>query len=363
MRQHIKLFIPGPIEVSPDTYKAMSRPMIGHRSSQFESLYRGLMPRLQTLFGTSRPVYLSTSSAWGVMEGALRNLVQKKVLTCCCGAFSDKWYDVALRCGKDAGKLQVEWGQPITPDLLRDKLSQDDYDAVTIVHNETSTGVLNPLAELTAMVRKEFPEVFIIVDTVSSFSASPTPMDELGIDVMLTGSQKALALPPGLSLFAISQRALERAQSTPGRGYYFDFVEFDQNASKFMTPSTPCISLLYGLEHQLDTIFNEGIENRYQRHKQLNAMVHSWVERNDFEHFAPEGYRSITLTTVANNKNIDLGKWNKRLQQDHKLTINTGYGKIKGTTFRISNMGDETTETIQELLNALDDTLAKMDVQ
>jgi len=362
MRDHIKLFIPGPIEVSPDTYKAMSRPMIGHRGSQFESLYRSLMPRLQTLFGTERPVFLSTSSAWGVMEGALRNLVQQKVLTCCCGAFSDKWFDVALRCGKQAEKLQVEWGQPITPELVREKLAEGGFDAITIVHNETSTGVLNPLAELTTMIRDEFPDVQIIVDTVSSFSASPTPMDELGVDVLLTGSQKALALPPGLALFAISERALERAKSTPGRGYYFDFVEFEKNAADYMTPSTPCISLIYGLEHQLDVIFNEGVENRYQRHKQLNAMVHSWVEHNGFEHFAPEGYRSITLTTISNNKNINLGAWNKRLQQDHKLAINTGYGKIKDVTFRISNMGDESTETIQELLNALDDTLAKMSI-
>lgn len=359
MRDHVKLFIPGPIEVSPATFAAMSRPMIGHRGSQFVSLYQGLMTKLQTAFGTTRPVYLSTSSAWGVMEGAIRNLVGKKVLNCCCGAFSDKWYDVSLRCGKQADKLQVEWGQPITPDLLRAKLSEGGFDTVTLIHNETSTGVMSPLPELAAVVR-EFPDVLLVVDSVSSFSALPIPFDELGLDVLLTGSQKALALPPGLALFAVSERALARAATIAGRGYYFDFLEFEKNAKEFMTPSTPCLSLIYGLDFKLNEIEAEGWANRYARHERLNRTIHEWVARQGFEHFAPAGYRSKTLTTVRNNKNLDLTRWNKILQQDHQLMINMGYGKIKGTTFRISNMGDETDETIAELMAALDASLAKL---
>ena len=359
MRDHVKLFIPGPIEVSPATFAAMSRPMIGHRGSQFAALVEGMMPRLQEMFGTTRPVYLSTSSAWGVMEGSLRNLVKSKVLNCCCGAFSDKWYEVSQRCGKQADKLQVEWGQPILPDALRAKLSEGGFDAVTIIHNETSTGVMSPIADLAAVV-KEFPDVMLIVDSVSSFSAMPIPMDALGIDVLLTGSQKALAMPPGLALFAVSDRALARAATIKDRGYYFDFVEFEKNAKDHMTPSTPCISLLYGLEHKLGEIFAEGIANRHARHATLNAMIHAWVARHGFEHFAPEGYRSVTLTTVANNKNLDLSRWNKILQKDYKIAINMGYGKIKDITFRISNMGDETAETIGELIEALDGSLAKL---
>ena len=317
------------------------------------------MPRLQEMFGTTRPVYFSTSSAWGIMEGALRNLVKTKVLNCCKGAFSDKWYDVSLRCGKQADKLQVEWGEPITPDALRAKLSEGGFDTVTLIHNETSTGVMSPLAELAAVV-KEFPDVLLIVDTVSSFSAVPINMDELGIDVLLTGSQKALALPPGLGLFAVSERALQRASTIKDRGYYFDFIEFEKNAKEYMTPSTPCISLLYGLEFKLGEIFAEGLENRYARHERLNNLMHAWVARHGFEHFAPEGYRSKTLTTVANNKNLDLSRWNKILQQDHKIAINMGYGKIKDITFRISNMGDETDETMAELIEALDISLGKL---
>ncbi len=356
MSDHIKLFIPGPIDVSEKTYRAMCAPMIGHRSGDFKKLYGGIQPRLQTLFGTSRPVFLSTSSAWGVMEGALRNLVARKVLNCMCGAFSDKWFDVSKRCGKEAEALQVEWGQPIRPEQIREKLSAGGFDALTLIHNETSCGIRNPLPEI-AEVMKEFPEVLFIVDSVSSFSTQPIPMDELGIDVLLTGSQKALAMPPGLALFAASERAMDRAKTLPDRGYYFDFVEFAKNQAEDMTPSTPAISLIYALASKLDDIFSEGLEARYARHAKLNGMVHEWVRANGFEFFAPEGYRSVSLTCVKNNRDIDVAAWVKTLREKHRIAIDGGYGKIKGKTFRLSNMGDETEETISALLAALDDTL------
>lgn len=350
---HVKLFIPGPVEVSPKTYAAMTAPMIGHRSNDFKKLYESIHPRLQQLFGTRQPVFLSTSSAWGVMEGAIRNLVQKKVLNCMCGAFSDKWNDVSKRCGKEAEALQVEWGKPILPEMVEQKLSEGGFDAVTLIHNETSTGVRNPLKEIAAVVRK-FPDVLLIVDTVSSFSTEAIPMDELGIDVMLTGSQKALALPPGLALFSVSERAFERAAQVKDRGYYFDFLEFRKNQADFMTPSTPVIPLIYALQSKLDDIFAEGPENRYARHARLNGLVHEWVKKNGFEFFAEEGYRSLSLTCVANNKGIDVPAFIKNLREKHSCVIDGGYGKLKGKTFRISNMGDETDETITQLLEWLD---------
>jgi aspartate aminotransferase-like enzyme len=353
---HVKLFIPGPIEVSEKTYRAMCAPMIGHRGSEFKKLYAGIQPRLQTLFGTKRPVFLSTSSAWGVMEGAIRNLTTKKVLNGMCGAFSDKWFDVSKRCGKEAEALQVEWGQAIKPEMIREKLSQGGFDTFTLIHNETSCGVLNPLREI-AEVMREFPDVMFIVDTVSSFSTMPIPMDELGIDVLLTGSQKALALPPGLALFAVSERAMKRAETLKDRGYYFDFVEFAKNQEQDMTPSTPCIPLIFALESKLDDIFTEGVEARHARHAALNSQVHEWVRSRGFEFFAPEGYRSLSLTCVANNREVDVAAWIKRLREKHQFVIDGGYGKLKGKTFRISNMGDETKETIAQLLAALDDTL------
>lgn len=354
----MKLFIPGPVHVSEKTFAAFCQPMIGHRSGEFKKLYGGIQPQLQELFGTKQPVFLSTSSAWGVMEGAIRNLVNtKKVLNCMCGAFSDKWLDVSKRCGKEADALQVEWGQPIRPEQLDAALATGQYEAVTIIHNETSTGVMSPIAELAEVLRK-YPDVLSIVDSVSSFSVVPLPMDELGIDVLLTGSQKALAMPPGLALFSVSERAFARAETVKTRGYYFDFIEFKKNQAEDMTPSTPSISHIYALKSKLEDIFSEGVANRHARHADLNALVHSWVRERGFEFFAPEGYRSKSLTCVANNKNIDVAALAKKMKERHQLVIDGGYGKLKGKTFRLSNMGDETRETMGVLLAALDDCLA-----
>ena len=353
---HTKLFIPGPVEVSEKTRLAMCEPMIGHRGADFKALYHGIQPKLKALFGTQQPVYLSTSSAWGVMEGSIRNLVSRKVLNCMCGAFSDKWFDVSRRCGKEAEALQVEWGAAILPEMIEGRLATGAFDALTLIHNETSCGVRNPLRAIADVMRK-FPEVMFIVDMVSSFSTEAIPMDALGIDVLLTGSQKALALPPGLALFSVSERANERAKSIPGRGYYFDFIEFAKNQEQDMTPSTPVIPLIYALRSKLDEIAAEGIEARYERHRRLNAIVHHWVRERGFDFFAPEGYRSLSLTCVKNTKGIDVAAWITRLRDKHRMVIDGGYGKIKGKTFRISNMGDETEETIRGLLEALNDTL------
>ncbi|MDB6150758.1 MAG: aminotransferase [Chthoniobacter sp.] len=352
-----KLFIPGPVQVSEKTFAAMCQPMIGHRSGDFKKLYAAIQPQLQELFGTKQPVFLSTSSAWGVMEGAIRNLVGSgKVLNCMCGAFSDKWFDVSKKCGKEAVSLQVEWGQPIRGEQIREKLSEGGYDAVTLIHNETSTGLMSPIVEI-ATVMRDFPDVCLIVDSVSSFSVVPIPMDELGIDVLLTGSQKALAMPPGLALFAASEKAMQRAATVKGRGYYFDFLEFKKNQAEDMTPSTPTIPHIYALQSKLEDIFAEGIAARHARHAELNEMVHAWVRRHGFEFFAPEGYRSKSLTCVANNKGIDVPALLAKLKSRHSLIIDGGYGKIKGQTFRLSNMGDETAATIAVLLAALDESL------
>jgi aspartate aminotransferase-like enzyme len=356
MPSHDKLFIPGPVEVSGKTWAAFTRPMIGHRSEDFRALYRSIHPRLQTLFGTKQPVFLSTSSAWGVMEAAIRNLVSRRVLNCMCGAFSDKWLDVSRRCAKGAEPLQVEWGTHIDPQALEERLATGDFDAVTLIHNETSTGVINPLEEICGVVKK-YPDVTLIVDSVSSFSAVSIPMDELGIDVLLTGSQKALALPSGFSLFSVSEKGFARAEKQQDRGYYFDFLEFKKNQEDDMTPTTPSIAHIHALESKLDDIFTEGLTNRYARHVKANALVHDWVRHNGFDFFAEEGFRSKTLTCVRNSRGIDVAKLVRDLRAKHHLVIDGGYGRIKGETFRLSNMGDETEKTVSHLLACLDDVL------
>jgi aspartate aminotransferase-like enzyme len=357
-----KLFIPGPIAVSEKTLRAMAQPMIGHRSTDFVALYQSIQPDLQALLYTTDPVYLSTSSAWGVMEGSIRNLTQKKVLCCMNGAFSDKWLDVAQRCGLAAGALKSEWGQPVDPEALRKELATGQYDTVTLIHNETSCGCMSDLPAIAAVLR-QFPDVISIVDTVSSFSAMPIKKDELGLDVIITGSQKALALPPGMSLLSPSKRALARAALCKTRGYYFDFLEFQKNHESGMTPSTPVIPLIYALRSKLDDIKAEGLDARFARHARLNQQVRDWAFAKGFKLFPKEGHGSVSLNCFANTLKVDLAALNKSLKSKHGFVIDGGYGKLKGLTFRISNMGDETPETMAALLKALDSVLAEQGVK
>ena len=330
--------------------------MISHRGEDFRNLYRDIHPKLQALFATKQPVFLSTSSAWGVMEASIRNLVDRGVLCCMCGAFSDKWLDVAKRCGKSAEPLQVDWGKHIDHKDIDRKLGTGKFDTVTLIHNETSTGIMNPLPEICRTLAK-YPDVLLIVDTVSSFSGVKIDMDALGIDVMLTGAQKALALPPGFSLFSVSEKAFARAEKIPNCGFYFDFLEFKKQQAEWMTPSTPSIAHIHALQSKLDEIFAEGLTNRFERHARTNALVHDWVRRSGFEFFAEEGFRSKTLTCVKNNRGIDVLALARKLREKHHLVIDPGYGKIQGKTFRLSNMGDETEETVLHLLACLDDVL------
>src|SRR5580765_6868425 len=360
---HVKLHIPGPVEVSEKTFRAFCSPMIGHRGQGFKDLYAKIQPQLQQLLSTKQLVYLSTSSAWGVMEGAIRNLVSKKVLNCMCGAFSDKWLDVSKRCGKAAEALQVEWGSPIRAEDVDKKLATGQFDALTLIHNETSTGVMSPLNEIAAL-KKKYPDVMFIVDAVSSMSATRIDFDQLGIDVLLAGTQKAFALPPGLAVFTVSPQALAKAATMKDRGYYFDFVEFQKNAEQNMTPSTPSIGHVYALSSKLDDIFAEGLDARYARHRRTNQMTRDWASRHGFNFFPETGFESLTLTCVSNGarpggRTVDVPKLQK-LVKDQGFLIDGGYGKIKGTTFRVSNMGDETESTMNQLFAAMDGAMKQL---
>ena len=360
---HVKLHIPGPVHVSEKTFQALCSPMIGHRGQGFKDLYAKIQPQLQTLLATRQLVCLSTSSAWGVMEGAIRNLVSKKVLNCMCGAFSDKWLDVSQRCGKQAEGLQVPWGSPIRAEDIDKKLASGQFDALTLIHNETSTGTMSPLAEIAAL-KKKYPDVIFIVDAVSSLTALPIKFDELGIDVLLAGTQKAFALPPGLAVFTCSPAALAKAATLKDRGYYFDFVEFEKNAKDNMTPSTPTIPHIYALASKLDDFFAEGLEARYSRHQKTSQMTREWAAGHGFTLFPETGFESVTLTCVNNGakpggRAVDVTKLQK-LVKDQGFLIDGGYGKIKGTTFRLSNMGDETEATMKQLFTALDKAMKQL---
>ena len=358
---HVKLHIPGPVEVSEKTFRAFCSPMIGHRGQGFKDLYAKIQPQLQKLLYTKQLVFLSTSSAWGVMEGAIRNLVAKKVLCCMCGAFSDKWLDVAKRCGKQADALEVPWGSPILAEAVDAKLASGQFDALTLIHNETSTGVMSPVQQIAALKLK-YPDVMFIVDAVSSMTAVKLDFDALQVDVLLAGTQKAFAMPPGLTVFACSPMALGKAAKAADRGYYFDFLEFQKNAEGNMTPSTPSIGHVYALASKLEDIFAEGLEARFERHARLSKMTRDWAQGQGFTLFPENGYESQTLTCVNNGakpgrgRTIEVAKFQK-LVKDQGFLVDGGYGKIKGTTFRISNMGDETDKTMRELYAAMDKAL------
>src|SRR5438093_336765 len=360
---HVKLHIPGPVEVSEKTFRAFRSPMIGHRSQSFKDLYGTLQPQLQALLYTKQLVFLSTSSAWGVMEGAIRNLVAKKVLCCMCGAFSDKWLDVAQRCGKQAEGLKVDWGSPIQAEQIEAKLASGQFDAITLIHNETSTGVMSPLYQIAAL-KEKFPDVMFIIDAVSSMTAIKLEFDALRVDVLLAGTQKAFALPPGLAVFTCSPMALSKAAGAKDRGYYFDLVEFQKNAEQSMTPSTPSIGHIYALTSKLEDIFSEGLEARYARHRKTNQMTRDWAAKQGFTLFPEARFESLTLTCITNgarpgSRVVDVPQLQK-LVKDRGFLIDGGYGKIKETTFRISNMGDETEATMGQLFAAMDDAMKEL---
>jgi len=348
---HVKLFIPGPVEVRPEILAAQTMPMIGHRSPEYSELQARILPKMKPLFGTQGRVFIVTASGSGLQEAAVRNCVARRCLCLVNGAFSARWHQVTLANGKPADALEAPWGVAIRPEQVDQQLRRGDYDAVTLVFNETSTGLLNPLREIAAVVRR-YSDVLLLVDAVSAAGGVEICADEWGVDVCLTSSQKALALPPGLALCSVSERAMTRAARVPHRGWYFDFLEYDKYAAKNHTPATPAISLMRALDLQLGAIAAEGWKARFARHTRLMQQVHTWVEVNDLDFFAEAGYRSPTITAVRNTRGISVGALNAYLRE-RGMVISDGYGRLKGETFRIAHMGDVTESELAELLAAI----------
>ena len=351
---HKRLVIPGPVEVRPEILDAQTEWMIGHRSKAFEELFARLQDKLKQVFLTRYRVYVSGSSGTGLWEGAVRNCIRddRKALHLVGGAFSERWADVSRMNGKQVDVIEVEWGQAHTAEMVADALRTGSYDAVCAVHNETSTGVTNPIREIGAVVR-EYEDTLFLVDTVSGLLGAELRPDDWGIDVALTSSQKAFALPPGLSFVSVSDRALERARQVTHRGYYFDFLEWEATLVKNNTTSTPPVSLMFAADRQLEDVLAEGLENRWARHLHLRDMTHQWALAREFGLFAQEGYRSPTVTTVANARGIDIDQMAK-FMSGRGYAMDKGYGKIKGKTFRIAHMGDMPAAELEDILSALD---------
>jgi predicted phosphoserine aminotransferase len=352
-----KLFIPGPTNVDPDVLKAQARLMVGHRSQEFRDLYARIQPQLRQVFQTDRRVYVAASSGSGLWEGAMRSLVRDRLLLCVCGAFGQRWAEVAQGNGLAFDQLDVEWGQPNNPEQVASALAKQQYDTLAVVHNETSTGVENPVEEIVMAARDSQPELVVMVDAVSSAGGVRIPTDKWELDVVVTSSQKCFALPPGLALAAVSDRALERAAQVSHRGWYFDLLLLEKYHQRDYTPATPAISLLYALDFQLNRILAEGLEARQARHEQMAAEVQAWAQ-DHFELFAAEGHRSRTVTAIRNIQAMDIAALNAHLAQ-HEMTIANGYGPLKDKTFRIGHMGDTQPSDIEELLSHINEFLAQ----
>ena len=341
---HKKLFIPGPVEVREEVLEKMATPMIGHRSKEASQLQRRISDNLRKLFFTNNEILLSTTSGSGLMEGAIRSCTLKKAAVFSVGAFGDRWYEMGISNNVPVDKFEVPWGKSINVDLIDSVLKTGQYDLITVTHNETSTGVMNDLEAISKVIRK-YPEVIFCVDAVSSAGGSKIEVDKLNIDICITSSQKALGLPP-------------RAEKVKFRGTYLDLLALYKYIKKkdYQYPSTPSISHMYALDYQLDYILNvEGLENRFNRHIEMAKIVREWAEKY-FEIYPEKGYYSNTLTTIKNNKNIDIGALNKELGK-RGFQISNGYGKLKDKTFRIAHMADCQVKDIKELLSNINEIL------
>jgi aspartate aminotransferase-like enzyme len=336
--RHKRLFIPGPTEVRPEVLLALATPQVGHRSQEFKNLYADTTTKLQKLLNTKNDVVLFTSSSTGAWEPAVRQGTLKKLLCTTCGAFSERWHKAAVLNGIPCDQLAVDWGKGVRTEWIDEKLATGEYDALTYVLNETSTGIRNPIEEVADLIKSKYPDVFLMVDAVSAMAGENIDVDTLGIDLLLAGGQKCFCIPAGLTVVSLSERFFERAEKAGHAGYYFNVLEMRKNHQKSQTLTTPAIPQIYALNMVLDDIFDEGMDNRWKRHEDMAKVVRAWANEH-FEMFSEEGFHSKTVSCIKNTKGIDVAGLNEKLAA-HMAMISNGYGKLKEQAFRIAHMGD-----------------------
>ena len=358
----IKLFIPGPTIVSEDILKELSLPMISHRSKAASELQKRISDNMQKVLFTQNRILLSTSSGSGLMEGAIRSCTAKRAAVFSIGAFGDKWFKMAKTNGVPADKFSSTMGEPTTPEMVDAALATGKYDLITVTHNETSSGIQNPVEEI-AEVMKKYPDVVWCVDAVSSAVGSKIETDKLGIDVLITSTQKALALPPGLAICAMSKKAYDRTAEVENRGLYFDLRTIWDFIDKknYQYTSTPCLPLMYALDAQLKHIVEvEGIENRFARHEEMAKFTRAWADEY-FRVYPNRNYLSKTLTVIdshpkGKDEMISIPELNKALAE-RNMQLGNGYGDLKDKTFRIAHMGELTMDDMKEVTSAIVDVL------
>ena len=353
---HEKLFTPGPTEVRSELLKELSTAQIHHRTEKFSEIYDDIQGNLKKLLFTENPVFLFSSSSTGAMEAAVTNGVKKRCLNFVNGAFSDRWYQITKKNGVACDKVEIPWDQAVKPELVEEKLKTGRYDAITVVLNETSTGLMNPVKEIGEVVKK-FDDVLFLVDAVSGMAGTEIRVDDWGIDMCLAGVQKAFALPAGLTVASVSDDLLKRAEEVESKSYYFNLPLLYKYHQRSQTRTTPAIPQIFALQKQLDDIVNlEGIENRFARHQEMAEYVQNWALEY-FDIYAEEGYWSNTVTCIENNRGIDVNNLINSLVEKYNIRIANGYGDLKNKAFRIGHMGDLSLADIKGLLATIESIL------
>ena len=352
---HKRLLIPGPTEVSQEILQEQTHPLIGHRSQEFSELYKELKEKLARFFqlpADCSPLVTTASGAlWFDIVG--RSIVKDKALSCVNGAFSERFGKAIRACGKAVDFLEVEWGKATKPGAIAEKLETGEYDTLTVCHNESSTGTRNPISEIGSLVRRDYPDVFLAIDSVSAMAGDRTMPSEIGCDIIFASTQKCFALPPGLAVALVNNRALERAKQVSNRGSYTDLVRIFDFEKKHQTPSTPNIPLFYALKKRMDLLLEETYEKVYLRHKNMAQYTQTWAKKH-FEMFPEKGYESITVSCIKNTLEKNVKNLNEKLAEKG-FVIGNGYGKLADKTFRIGHMGEWTLADIKQVLAAIDD--------
>ena len=351
----IRFFLPGPSYVLREVLAAQQRATMAHRSPEFRSIYGNVTERLARVFRTERPVVTATGSATLLMEAAVASCVRRRSLHLVNGSFSERWFQIALSRDKEADRIEVPAGAAVSPDLVREALRRGRYDAVTVVHSETSTGVLNPIREIARVVRDE-SDGLLLVDAVSSLAGAPVETDEWGLDVVVTASQKALAVPPGLSFAAVSERAEQRMGSVDGRGFYTDLARYLSKHREGGTITTAAVTLYYALERQLEQVSTEGVENRWGRHAELLEITEGWARDRGVAFTSAEGFRSPTVSALEAPEGWAATEWRAALS-DRGFTVGAGYGALRASSWRIGHMGEILPSDLRGLLEAADDLM------
>jgi len=351
-----KLFIPGPTHVSKDLLDIFSTPQIGHRTPEISELINSITPRIQKLLYTKNHIYLVSHAATGLWEMGLRNSVKKGVLHAINGAFSAKWASVSKVCGYHTKSIDFDWGYGLTVDAVDEALATGDFDVFAMVHNETSTGVKSDLDSIADLLKTKYPDVLWLVDAVSSMAGVKINVDELGIDFILASTQKAWGLPAGFSICAISDRMIEISATIKNKGYFLDVLQYEKSYAKAQTPSTPSIPHLFGLQKVLDIIDQEGLDNRWARHKECSKYAQEWAFSHGQSLFPEIGCESETLTCIKNDREWDIDKINDALlYQGYRM--DRGYGKLRGKAFRVAHMGNVYMDDLVDYLNSFDEVL------